>query len=50
LIFDSYYDQYRGVISSIRIVNGTLRGDARVRMLQAGENHEIEEIGIRTPT
>jgi GTP-binding protein LepA len=49
LIFDSYFDQYRGVISSIRIVDGTLRGDARVRMLQAGENHEIEEIGIRTP-
>jgi len=49
LIFDSYYDQYRGVISSIRIVDGTLRADARVRMLQAGENHEIEEIGIRTP-
>ncbi len=49
LIFDSYYDQYRGVISSIRIVNGTLRADTRVRMLQAGENHEIEEIGIRTP-
>jgi GTP-binding protein LepA len=49
LIFDSYYDQYRGVISSIRIVEGTLRADARVRMLQAGENHEIEEIGIRTP-
>jgi GTP-binding protein LepA len=49
LIFDSYYDQYRGVISSIRIVEGTLHDDARVRMLQAGENHEIEEIGIRTP-
>ncbi len=49
LIFDSYYDQYRGVISSIRIVEGTLRDDARVRMMQAGENHEIEEIGIRTP-
>jgi len=49
LIFDSYYDQYRGVISSIRVVDGTLRGDARVRMLQAGENHEIEEIGVRTP-
>ena len=49
LIFDSYYDQYRGVISSIRIVDGTLRSDARVRMLQAAENHEIEEIGIRTP-
>jgi GTP-binding protein LepA len=49
LIFDSYYDQYRGVISSIRIVEGTLHDNVRIRMMQAGENHEIEEIGIRTP-
>ena len=49
LIFDSYYDQYRGVISSIRIIEGTLRDDVKIRMMQAGENHEIEEIGIRTP-
>ena len=49
LIFDSYYDQYRGVISSIRIIDGTLRDDVKIRMMQAGENHEIEEIGIRTP-
>jgi GTP-binding protein LepA len=49
LIFDSYYDQYRGVISSIRIVEGTLHDDVKIRMMQAGENHEIEEIGIRTP-
>jgi len=49
LIFDSYYDQYRGVISSIRIVDGTLRDNTRIRMMQAGANHEIEEIGIRTP-
>jgi GTP-binding protein LepA len=49
LIFDSYYDQYRGVISSIRIIDGTLREDMKVRMMQAGANHEIEEIGIRTP-
>jgi GTP-binding protein LepA len=49
LIFDSYYDQYRGVISSIRIVEGTLRDNVKIRMMQAGENHEIEEIGIRTP-
>jgi GTP-binding protein LepA len=49
LIFDSYYDQYRGVISSIRIVEGTLRDDTKIRMMQAGANHEIEEIGIRTP-
>jgi len=50
LIFDSYYDQYRGVISSIRIVEGTLRDDTRIRMMQAGANHEIEEIGIAPPT
>jgi GTP-binding protein LepA len=49
LIFDSYYDQYRGVISSIRIIEGTLRDDVKIRMMQAGENHEIEEIGVRTP-
>jgi GTP-binding protein LepA len=49
LIFDSYYDQYRGVISSIRIIDGTLRDNVKIRMMQAGENHEIEEIGIRTP-
>ena len=49
LIFDSYYDQYRGVISSIRVIDGTLRDDTRIRMMQAGENHEVEEIGIRTP-
>ena len=49
LIFDSYYDQYRGVISSIRIIDGTLRDDVKIRMMQAAENHEIEEIGVRTP-
>jgi len=49
LIFDSYYDQYRGVISSIRVKQGTLRDDVKIRMMQAGENHEIEELGVRTP-
>ena len=49
LIFDSYYDQYRGVVSSLRIVNGTLRSTARLRFLQAGVTHEVEEIGVRSP-
>ena len=49
LVFDSYYDQYRGVISSIRVVEGTLLDDTRIRMMRAGTNHELEEIGIRTP-
>jgi GTP-binding protein LepA len=50
LVFDSIYDQYRGVISSVRIVDGTLRDHVRIRMVQAGTVHEIEEIGVRTPT
>ena len=49
LIFDSAYDQYRGVVSSIRVMDGTLVGTAKLRFMQAGSNHEIEEIGIRTP-
>jgi GTP-binding protein LepA len=49
LIFDSYYDQYRGVISSIRVIEGTLRDDTRIRMMRAGTDHELEEIGMRTP-
>jgi GTP-binding protein LepA len=49
LIFDSAYDQYRGVVSSIRVMEGTLRGTDRLRFMQAASNHEIEEIGIRTP-
>ena len=49
LVFDSYYDQYRGVISSIRVMEGTLLDDTRIRMMRASTNHELEELGIRTP-
>jgi GTP-binding protein LepA len=49
LIFDSYYDQYRGVVSAVRIVEGTLHAGARLRFVQAGATHDIEEIGVRTP-
>ncbi len=49
LIFDSYYDQYRGVVSAVRVVNGTLAAGARLRFMQAGATHDVEEIGVRTP-
>jgi GTP-binding protein LepA len=49
LIFDSSYDQYRGVISSIRVVEGTLRSGSRLRFMQVGAVHDVEEIGVRTP-
>ena len=49
LIFDSYYDQYRGVISAVRVVNGTLTAGSRLRFMQTGRIHDVEEIGVRTP-
>jgi GTP-binding protein LepA len=49
LIFDSHFDQYRGVVSSIRVVNGHLRTGSRLRFMQAGATHEAIEVGVRTP-
>jgi GTP-binding protein LepA len=49
LIFDSYYDQYRGVVSALRIMHGTLSAGSRLRFMQAGRTHDVEEIGVRTP-
>ena len=49
LIFDSFFDQYRGVVSSVRVVNGELRTGARLRFLQAGVVHDADEVGVRTP-
>ncbi len=49
LVFDSYYDQYRGVVSALRIKEGTLRAGDRVRFMQAGVTRDIEEIGVRMP-
>ncbi|MGH9269409.1 MAG: translation elongation factor 4, partial [Acidimicrobiales bacterium] len=49
LVFDSYYDQYRGVVSAVRVVNGVLATGARLRFMQAAVVREAEEVGIRTP-
>ncbi len=49
LIFDSHFDQYRGVVSSVRVMNGTLGTGDRLRFMQAGATHEADEIGVRLP-
>ena len=49
LIFDSYYDPYRGVVSAVRVFNGTLVSGARLRYLQADAVRDAEEIGVRMP-
>jgi GTP-binding protein LepA len=49
LIFDSVYDQYRGVISSVRVKDGVMRSKSRLLFMQARSVSETEEIGIRMP-
>jgi GTP-binding protein LepA len=49
LIFDSYYDQYRGVVSAVRVKHGRMRTGSRLRFMQTNRTHDIEEIGVRTP-
>jgi GTP-binding protein LepA len=49
LIFDSYYDAYRGVVCYIRVVDGSISAGQKIRFMVAGENHEATEIGVLTP-
>ncbi|MEM1239412.1 MAG: translation elongation factor 4 [Cyanobacteria bacterium P01_H01_bin.26] len=49
LIFDSYYDSYRGVIVYFRIVDGTLSRRDRIRLMASGKEYEIDELGVLSP-
>ena len=50
LIFDSQFDQYRGVVSSIRVMNGTMTSGSKLQFMNAKAQHEALEIGVRSPT
>jgi GTP-binding protein LepA len=49
LIFDSEFDQYRGVIAYIRVVDGTFRKGEAIRAMAAGTEADIDDIGFFTP-
>ena len=49
LIFDSTYDPYRGVVSYIRVVDGSLRKRSLIKMISTGAQHEVEEVGAMLP-
>ncbi len=49
LIFDSYFDPYRGVIASVRVVNGTLKKGMKIKMMATGKSFEVTEVGTSTP-
>ncbi len=49
LVFDCYYDSYRGVVSLLRVVNGTLRAGDQIRFMATGSEYRVDEIGIFDP-
>jgi GTP-binding protein LepA len=49
LLIDSWYDQYLGVVTLVRVKNGRLRRGQRIRMMSTGAVHPIEQLGVFTP-
>jgi len=49
LIFDSYYDNYRGAISSVRVMHGTVRVGDRIRMMAGRREFDVTEVGAFLP-
>ncbi|WP_404828945.1 translation elongation factor 4 [Sporosarcina gallistercoris] len=49
LIFDSHYDQYKGVIVNIRIMEGTVKPGDTIRMMATGKEFEVVDLGVFTP-
>ncbi|MEH2285148.1 MAG: translation elongation factor 4 [Nostoc sp.] len=50
LIFDSYYDSYRGVIVYFRVMDGTVKKGDRIHLMASGKEFEIDELGVLSPT
>jgi GTP-binding protein LepA len=50
LIFDSYYDSYRGVIVYFRVMDGTLKKGDRIYLMVSGKEYDIDELGVLSPT
>src|SRR6266436_2450015 len=49
LIFDSHYDIYRGVITYVRVVDGQIKARDKIRMMNTGKVHEVDEVGWFAP-
>jgi GTP-binding protein LepA len=49
LIVDSWFDNYLGVVSLIRVVDGTIRKGDKIQVMSTGRSHEVEGIGVFTP-
>lgn len=49
LVFDSYYDTYRGVVALVRVVDGSIAQDDEIRLMATNEDLTADEVGVRRP-
>ena len=49
LIFDSWYDAYRGVVIVVRVIDGVVRPGMKLRLMATAQDHEVDELGVFTP-
>ena len=49
LVFDSFYDSYRGIIAFVSVKNGVLKPKDKIRFMATGAEYEVIEVGVRTP-
>jgi GTP-binding protein LepA len=49
LIFDSWYDSYRGVVIVVRVLEGTIRSSTKVTLMNTKQDHEVESLGVFSP-
>ncbi len=50
LIFDSYFDAYRGVVALVRIIDGSMKKGQKIKMMATNTEALVEEVGVRRPT
>ena len=49
LIIDSWFDNYLGVVSLIRVMDGEIKAKTKIKIFSNGEEHSVDEVGIFTP-
>lgn len=49
LIFDSYFDSYRGIVALMRVVNGSVKVGDKIKMMATGATYDVVEVGVHTP-
>ena len=49
MVFDSYFDPYRGVIASVRLFDGSIKKHDKIKMMESGKVYEVIDLGVNTP-